>query len=170
MAARGIEVTVHPATATAEQLLAGGPDGVFFSNGPGDPAAADYAVAAASGVLDAGVPLFGICFGNQVLGRALGFGTYKLGYGHRGINQPVQDRATGRVAVTSHNHGFAVDAPIDRSAKLLTAAWKSATSRSTTVSSKGCDCSTGRRSRCSTTPKPRPGHTTPTGCSTASSP
>ena len=65
-------------------------------------------------MLDAGVPLFGICFGNQVLGRALGFGTYKLGYGHRGINQPVQDRATGRVAVTSHNHGFAVDAPIDR--------------------------------------------------------
>ncbi len=105
---------MHPATSTAEQLLSGGPDGVFFSNGPGDPAAADYAVAAARGVLDAGVPLFGICFGNQVLGRALGFGTYKLGYGHRGINQPVQDRATGRVAVTSHNHGFAVDAPMDR--------------------------------------------------------
>ncbi len=114
MAARGIEVTVHPATATAQELLAAGPDGVFISNGPGDPATADYAVAAARGVLDARVPLFGICFGNQVLGRALGFGTYKLGYGHRGINQPVQDRATGRVAVTSHNHGFAVDAPIDR--------------------------------------------------------
>jgi carbamoyl-phosphate synthase small subunit len=114
MVLRGIEVTVHPATASAQELLASGPDGVFFSNGPGDPATADYAVAAATGVLDAGVPLFGICFGNQVLGRALGFGTYKLGYGHRGINQPVQDRATGRVAVTSHNHGFAVDAPIDR--------------------------------------------------------
>ncbi len=114
MAARGIEVTVHPATTAASALLADGPDGVFFSNGPGDPATADYAVAAARGVLDAGVPLFGICFGNQVLGRALGFGTYKLGYGHRGINQPVQDRATGRVAVTSHNHGFAVDAPLDR--------------------------------------------------------
>jgi carbamoyl-phosphate synthase small subunit len=113
MAARGIEVTVHPATATAQDLLAAGPDGVFLSNGPGDPAAADYAVATARGVLDARVPLFGICFGNQVLGRALGFGTYKLGYGHRGINQPVQDRATGKVAVTSHNHGFAVDAPID---------------------------------------------------------
>ncbi len=111
MAARGIEVTVHPATATAAELLAAGPDGVFMSNGPGDPATADYAVAAARGVLDAGVPLFGICFGNQVLGRALDFGTYKLRYGHRGINQPVQDRATGRVAVTSHNHGFAVDAP-----------------------------------------------------------
>ncbi len=114
MAARGIEVTVHPATATAQELLSGRPDGVFISNGPGDPATADYAVAAARGVLDAEVPLFGICFGNQVLGRALGFGTYKLGYGHRGINQPVQDRATGRVAVTSHNHGFAVDAPLDR--------------------------------------------------------
>ena len=114
MAARGIEVTVHPATATADELLASGPDGVFISNGPGDPAVADYAVAAAQGVLTSGVPLFGICFGNQVLGRALGFGTYKLGYGHRGINQPVQDRATGKVAVTSHNHGFAVDAPLDR--------------------------------------------------------
>jgi carbamoyl-phosphate synthase small subunit len=113
MAARGIEVTVHPATATADELLRSAPDGVFMSNGPGDPATADYAVAAARGVLDAGVPLFGICFGNQVLGRALGFGTYKLGYGHRGINQPVQDRATGQVAVTSHNHGFAVDAPLD---------------------------------------------------------
>jgi carbamoyl-phosphate synthase small subunit len=114
MAARGIEVTVHPATATADELLASGPDGIFISNGPGDPAVADYAVAAAQGVLTAGVPLFGICFGNQVLGRALGFGTYKLGYGHRGINQPVQDRATGKVTVTSHNHGFAVDAPLDR--------------------------------------------------------
>ena len=114
MAARGIEVTVHPATATADELLASGPDGVFISNGPGDPSVADYAVAAARGVLDARVPLFGICFGNQVLGRALGFGTYKLGYGHRGINQPVQDRVTGKVAVTSHNHGFAVDAPLDR--------------------------------------------------------
>jgi carbamoyl-phosphate synthase small subunit len=114
MAARGIEVTVYPATTSADELLAGGPDGIFISNGPGDPAVADYAVAAAQGVLTAGVPLFGICFGNQVLGRALGFGTYKLGYGHRGINQPVQDRATGKVAVTSHNHGFAVDAPLDR--------------------------------------------------------
>jgi carbamoyl-phosphate synthase small subunit len=114
MAARGIEVTVHPAMATADELLGNAPDGVFFSNGPGDPSVADYAVAAARGVLNSGVPLFGICFGNQVLGRALGFGTYKLGYGHRGVNQPVQDRATGKVAVTSHNHGFAVDAPLDR--------------------------------------------------------
>ena len=113
MAARGCEVHVLPATVTADELLALAPDGVFFSNGPGDPATADYAVEAAAGVLRAGVPLFGICFGNQVLGRALGFGTYKLGYGHRGINQPVKDLVTGQIAVTCHNHGFAVSAPTD---------------------------------------------------------
>src|SRR6266576_1065534 len=84
-------------------------DGVV-SNGPGDPATADYAVDAVRGVLDAGTPLFGICFGNQILGRALGLSTYKLRFGHRGVNQPVQDRATGRVHITSHNHGFAVQA------------------------------------------------------------
>jgi carbamoyl-phosphate synthase small subunit len=112
LAARGCEVHVLPSTASAADLLAVNPDGVFFSNGPGDPATADGPVAAAQGVL--GVkPVFGICFGNQVLGRALGFGTYKLKFGHRGVNQPVQDRATGRVAITSHNHGFAVDAPLD---------------------------------------------------------
>jgi carbamoyl-phosphate synthase small subunit len=113
MAARGIEVTVFPATATGDDLLATNPDGVFLSNGPGDPATTGYAVEAAQQVLRSETPLFGICFGNQILGRALGFGTYKLVYGHRGINQPVQDRATGGVAVTSHNHGFAVDAPLD---------------------------------------------------------
>ncbi|HVA61970.1 MAG TPA: glutamine-hydrolyzing carbamoyl-phosphate synthase small subunit [Mycobacteriales bacterium] len=111
LAERGVETRVLPATSTAADLLAHEPDGVFFSNGPGDPATADYAVAAIRGVLAAGVPVFGICFGHQVLGRALGFGTYKLRYGHRGVNQPVQDRRTGRVAITSHNHGFAVDAP-----------------------------------------------------------
>ena len=111
MAERGIEVHVLPATSTASDLLAIEPDGVFVSNGPGDPATADYAVAAVRGVLDAGVPLFGICFGNQVLGRALGLGTYKLRFGHRGVNQPVQELATGRVHITSHNHGFAVEAP-----------------------------------------------------------
>ena len=114
MAERGIEVTVFPATATGDDLLATKPDGVFLSNGPGDPATTEYAVKAAQQVLESETPLFGICFGNQILGRALGFGTYKLRYGHRGINQPVQDRATGRVAVTSHNHGFAVDAPLER--------------------------------------------------------
>jgi carbamoyl-phosphate synthase small subunit len=109
---QGCEVHVVPATSTAEDILAIDPDGVFFSNGPGDPATADGPVAAMSGVL--GVkPVFGICFGNQVLGRALGFGTYKLKFGHRGVNQPVQDRRTGKIAITSHNHGFAVDAPTD---------------------------------------------------------
>ena len=116
LARAGCEVHVLPATATAADLLAVRPDGVFFSNGPGDPATADYAVDAMRGVLDAGVPAFGICFGNQILGRALGLGTYKLRYGHRGVNQPVQELATGRVHVTSHNHGFAVDAPTDGAA------------------------------------------------------
>jgi len=111
MAARGCEVHVLPATSTAADLLDLAPDGVFFSNGPGDPASADYAVAAMRGVLDAEVPVFGICFGQQILGRALGLDTVKLAYGHRGVNQPVQDRRTGRVSITSHNHGFAVRVP-----------------------------------------------------------
>ncbi|MFJ8138014.1 glutamine-hydrolyzing carbamoyl-phosphate synthase small subunit [Streptomyces sp. NPDC096013] len=114
MAERGIEVHVLPATATVEDVYAVQPDGVFFSNGPGDPATADHPVAVMQAVLERGTPLFGICFGNQILGRALGFGTYKLKYGHRGINQPVQDRTTGKVEVTAHNHGFAVDAPLDQ--------------------------------------------------------
>ncbi|MET7512347.1 glutamine-hydrolyzing carbamoyl-phosphate synthase small subunit [Streptomyces sp. NPDC005480] len=114
MAERGIEVHVLPATATAEDIYAVRPDGVFFSNGPGDPATADGPVAVMREVLSRKTPLFGICFGNQILGRALGFGTYKLKYGHRGINQPVQDRTTGKVEVTAHNHGFAVDAPLDK--------------------------------------------------------
>ncbi|CAL9367509.1 MULTISPECIES: glutamine-hydrolyzing carbamoyl-phosphate synthase small subunit [unclassified Streptomyces] len=113
MAERGIEVHVLPATATADDVYAVNPDGVFFSNGPGDPATADHPVAVMRAVLERKTPLFGICFGNQILGRALGFGTYKLKYGHRGINQPVQDRTTGKVEVTAHNHGFAVDAPLD---------------------------------------------------------
>ncbi|EME98705.1 glutamine-hydrolyzing carbamoyl-phosphate synthase small subunit [Streptomyces mobaraensis NBRC 13819 = DSM 40847] len=113
MAERGIEVHVLPATATVEDVYAVNPDGVFFSNGPGDPATADHPVAVMRAVLERKTPLFGICFGNQILGRALGFGTYKLKYGHRGINQPVQDRTTGKVEVTAHNHGFAVDAPLD---------------------------------------------------------
>ncbi|MER5546644.1 glutamine-hydrolyzing carbamoyl-phosphate synthase small subunit [Streptomyces sp. NPDC002589] len=114
MAERGIEVHVLPATATADDIYAVNPDGVFFSNGPGDPATADGPVALMTAVLERKTPLFGICFGNQILGRALGFGTYKLKYGHRGINQPVQDRTTGKVEVTAHNHGFAVDAPLDQ--------------------------------------------------------
>src|SRR6516164_4529772 len=111
MARRGCQVRVLPATSTAADILATGPDGVFFSNGPGDPAAAGYAVEAARGILAEGVPLFGICLGSQILGRALGLGTYKLRFGHRGVNQPVKDLASGRVQITSHNHGFAVAPP-----------------------------------------------------------
>ena len=114
MAERGIRSHVLSGNATLEQILAVNPDGVFLSNGPGDPAAQDEAVAVVRGLLERRIPLFGICFGNQILGRALGFGTYKLKYGHRGINQPVQDRSTGKVEITAHNHGFAVDAPTDR--------------------------------------------------------
>jgi carbamoyl-phosphate synthase small subunit len=111
LAARGVTTHVLPASSTIEDLLATGADAVFFSPGPGDPATAAAPVALAQEVLRRQVPLFGICFGSQILGRALGFGTYKLGYGHRGINQPVLDRATGKVEVTSHNHGFAVAWP-----------------------------------------------------------
>ncbi len=111
MAQRGIEVTVLPAHTTADELLSQGADGIFFSNGPGDPSTADHAVALMQAALRSGTPVFGICFGNQILGRALGMGTYKLKYGHRGINQPVMDLATTKVEVTAHNHGFAVDAP-----------------------------------------------------------
>lgn len=113
MAERGIEVHVLPASATIDEVLAVEPDGVFMSNGPGDPATADHAVSVVKLVLQHGIPYFGICLGNQIFGRALGRGTYKLKYGHRGINQPVQDRTTGKVEITAHNHGFAVDAPLD---------------------------------------------------------
>ncbi len=111
MARRGCQVTVLPAASTTGDILALEPDGVFFSNGPGDPAAAGYAVDAVRGVLAQGVPVFGICLGSQVLGRALGLGTYKLRFGHRGVNQPVKDLASGQVHITSHNHGFAVAMP-----------------------------------------------------------
>jgi carbamoyl-phosphate synthase small subunit len=112
LCARGFDVDVIPQTTTLEELLGSKPDAVFFSNGPGDPGASDRHVELLQGVLREGLPFFGICFGNQLLGRALGFGTYKLPFGHRGINQPVIDVATGRTEITSHNHGFAVDAPI----------------------------------------------------------
>ncbi|CAN5623010.1 glutamine-hydrolyzing carbamoyl-phosphate synthase small subunit [soil metagenome] len=111
MAERGIEVHVLPATSTLDDILAVQPDGLFYSNGPGDPAATTGQVEVLQGALAAGLPYFGICFGNQLFGRALGFGTYKLKYGHRGINQPVMDRTTGKVEVTAHNHGFAVQWP-----------------------------------------------------------
>ncbi len=113
LAERGVEVHVLPAASSLEDVLAVEPDGLFFSNGPGDPAATTGQVELLRGALERGLPYFGICFGNQLFGRALGFGTYKLTYGHRGINQPVMDRTTGKVEVTAHNHGFAVDAPLD---------------------------------------------------------
>ena len=111
MAQRGVEVHVLPATSSIDDVLATQPDGLFYSNGPGDPAATTSQVALLQDALGRDVPYFGICFGNQLFGRALGLGTYKLKYGHRGINQPVMDRTTGRVEVTAHNHGFAVQWP-----------------------------------------------------------
>ncbi|WEV79256.1 glutamine-hydrolyzing carbamoyl-phosphate synthase small subunit [Janibacter cremeus] len=113
LAERGIEVHVLPATSTIADVRAIAPDGLFFSNGPGDPATAGQQVELLREALREGLPYFGICFGNQLFGRALGFGTYKLKYGHRGINQPVLDRSTGKVEVTAHNHGFAVEAPLE---------------------------------------------------------
>ncbi|WP_395243027.1 glutamine-hydrolyzing carbamoyl-phosphate synthase small subunit [Agromyces sp. MMS24-K17] len=112
LAERGFDVHVLPQSVTADDVLALEPDALFFSNGPGDPGASDRHVEILRTSLRAGLPYFGICFGNQLLGRALGFPTYKLPFGHRGINQPVLDVATGRVEITAHNHGFAVDAPI----------------------------------------------------------
>jgi carbamoyl-phosphate synthase small subunit len=110
LASSGCRITVVPATATGEDILRHEPDGVFLSNGPGDPAAtAEYAVPALQAVMDAGVPVFGICLGHQLLALALGAKTFKLERGHRGGNQPVKDLATGRVEITSQNHGFAVD-------------------------------------------------------------
>jgi carbamoyl-phosphate synthase small subunit len=112
MALRGIETHVLPATASLDDVRAVGPDGLFFSNGPGDPGATTGQIELLRGALLHDIPYFGICFGNQLFGRALGFETYKLTYGHRGINQPVLDRTTGKVEVTAHNHGFAVRAPL----------------------------------------------------------
>ncbi|PRZ16126.1 glutamine-hydrolyzing carbamoyl-phosphate synthase small subunit [Nesterenkonia sandarakina] len=112
MAERGLRVHVLPAASSFAEIEALNPDGVFLSNGPGDPATAANQIGLLREVLEHRTPFFGICFGNQILGRALGFGTYKLPFGHRGINQPVMDHATGKVEITSQNHGFAVDAPV----------------------------------------------------------
>ena len=120
MIKRGLVVTVLPALSSLETLLATNPDAVFFSNGPGDPSASADQVKLLKEVLQRRIPFFGICFGNQLLGRALGFDTYKLAFGHRGINQPILDRTTGRVEVTAHNHGFAVRVPGGESGELVT--------------------------------------------------
>lgn len=113
MAERGIEVHVVPYNSTLAEILAYQPDGVFLSNGPGDPSTMTDTVALVRDILIEEIPIFGICFGQQILARALGFETYKLQFGHRGINQPVMDRKTGKVEITAHNHGFAVKAPTD---------------------------------------------------------
>ncbi|MGB4135553.1 MAG: glutamine-hydrolyzing carbamoyl-phosphate synthase small subunit [Microbacterium sp.] len=113
LAGIGFEVHVLPQSASFADIRAIDPVGVFYSNGPGDPAASGDQVAVLREVLDAGLPYFGICFGNQLFGRALGLDTYKLAFGHRGLNQPVLDKATGRIEITAHNHGFAVEAPTE---------------------------------------------------------
>lgn len=110
---RGVEVHVLPYNTSAAEILALKPDGVFLSNGPGDPATMNEVVETVRAILNEEIPFFGICFGHQILGRALGFTTYKLQFGHRGINQPVLDRTTGKVEITAHNHGFALHAPVD---------------------------------------------------------
>ena len=113
LAGRGLDVHVLPQQVSAQDVLGLNPSALFFSNGPGDPQASDKHVALLQETLRAGLPYFGICFGNQLLGRALGLGTYKLPFGHRGINQPVLDKRTGRVEITAQNHGFAVKAPVE---------------------------------------------------------
>jgi carbamoyl-phosphate synthase small subunit len=119
MIKRGLVVTVLPAITSIEAVLATKPDAVFFSNGPGDPSASAEQVKLLKAILERRIPFFGICFGNQLLGRALGFDTYKLAFGHRGINQPILDRTTGRVEVTAHNHGFAVRVPGGENGELV---------------------------------------------------
>jgi carbamoyl-phosphate synthase small subunit len=113
LAARGVEVHVLPFNSTLEDIKALNPDGVFLSNGPGDPATMTDVVDLVREILLEEIPIFGICFGHQILGRALGFETYKLQFGHRGINQPVLDKNTGKVEITAHNHGFAIKAPTE---------------------------------------------------------
>ena len=112
LAERGIEMHLLPASSSFDDILAVEPDGVFYSNGPGDPSASAGPIALLERVLEGGIPFFGICLGNQLFGRALGFETYKLKFGHHGLNQPVKDLATGRVEITAQNHGFAVDASV----------------------------------------------------------
>ena len=167
LAARGIETHVLPADTTDRgRSRSSGPDGFFLSNGPGDPATADAPVALTRQVLERRIPLFGICFGNQILGRALGRGTYKMRYGHRGINIPVIEHATGRVAITSQNHGFAVEG---EAGERFDTPFGPAVITHTCPndgSSRACGRWTCRRSACSTTRRRPPARTTPPTCST----
>ena len=114
MSERGMEVTVYPLGTSAQEIKSTNPDGLFISNGPGDPATMTQVVELVREFLIDEIPVFGICFGHQIFGRALGFDTYKLPFGHRGINQPVKNLMNGRIEITAHNHGFAVEAPLDR--------------------------------------------------------
>jgi carbamoyl-phosphate synthase small subunit len=113
MALRGMEVHVFPIGTSFDEIKSINPDGIFLSNGPGDPSTMTDAISLVREILSEKIPLFGICFGHQIMGRALGFDTYKLPFGHRGINQPVKNLQSGRVEITAHNHGFAVDAPLE---------------------------------------------------------
>ena len=143
MAERGVEVHVLPATATLDDVLPSGPTACSSPTAPATRPPRPRQVELLQEALERGLPYFGICFGNQLFGRALGFGTYKLKYGHRGINQPVMDRTTGKVEVTAHNHGFAVDAPLDGTDRpRRTARPRSATCASTTTSSRASSCAT----------------------------
>ena len=157
LASSGCRVVVVPAQASSEDILRHKPDGVFLSNGPGDPAAtAEYAVPAIQGVMDAGVPIFGICLGHQLLAHALGAKTYKLDRGHRGANQPVKDLATGKVEITSQNHGFAVDEKSLPEGVEVTHVSACSTARTKASPARRSACF-----RCSTTPRHRRGRVIP---------
>ena len=151
----GFGVTVVPASTTAEEVLALKPDGVFLSNGPGDPAALDYAHEAVRGLIGR-TPIFGICLGHQVLGYAFGGRTFKLKFGHRGGNQPVKDLRTGKVAITSQNHGFAVDAGFAPARNRSHARESQRRHRGRNAASRAC-----RFSACNIIPKRRPARMTP---------
>ena len=163
LASAGCQVTVVPATAAPEDILRHQPDGVFLSNGPGDPAATgEYAVPTIRALLDKNLPIFGICLGHQMLALALGARTEKMHLGHRGANHPVKDLATGKVEITSQNHGFVVVR--DSLPKGVVETHSSLFDGSV----EGLRSKAGRCSRCSTTPRPRPARRTATTCSTAS--